>query len=136
MRLDAFYPYMMVSFLVHSLIAFLVFLIIKITGFLFDSSRFPPIQVQSTVRVDVVAMPDMSLQELKSVGFSNKGWKEKFSSEADDPAVTKILKKKQNSFQNMLKGISTQKVKKDFFQKKRWERNRWKKIKRISSQRE
>ena len=111
MRLDAFYPYMMVSFLVHSLIAFLVFLIIKITGFLFDSSRFPPIQVQSTVRVDVVAMPDMSLRELKSVGFSNKGWKEKFSSEADDPAVTKILKKKQNSFQNMLKGISTQKVK-------------------------
>lgn len=110
MRLNAFYPYMAISLFFHSLLVLSAFLFIKITGFLFDARKLPLITTQSAVRVDVVAMPDLSLQELKSIGFSNKGWKEKFAKETDDPAVTKIYKKKNSGFQNMLKNIGLQKV--------------------------
>ncbi|MCY4524093.1 MAG: cell envelope integrity protein TolA [Halobacteriovoraceae bacterium] len=130
MKLDTLYPYVAVSILFHSILILSFYLFIKITGLLF-SGKFPEINIKSSVRVDVVAMPDLSLQELKSVGFSNKGWKEKFAKEVDDPAVKKIFKKAKNNFQSMLKGISSQKVKSKISKKSTKKKMDNKKLKKL-----
>ena len=118
-------PYNISFYVKRSIYCHLAFILLLLTiqgirtFFLEGNNRRTAIKlVPPSIRVDVIAMPELSLKELKNLSLKKTDWKEKFVKEDQDPAVVNFLKHKEEKFQEMLKKIGQKKVKKKKKKKK------------------
>ena len=108
--------FLAISLTLHFLIMVL-FLIFDEISFLKNKNDFIIIPHQSSVKVDVVAMPRLTIKELQNIKVNTSNYdkvieeseKQVHINETSDVEFHKKIKKK--SFLNLLKGLSQKKIK-------------------------
>lgn len=114
--IDSIYPYLKKSFLFHFLF---IALCAGISGL---SSLFRnKVEISPAVRVDIIAMPDLTLNELRELRFDN--WKESFVPEKKSPPALPT-----ENFDSLLRNIGKKKVKTNSTIKKRGKKTRLEKL--------